>query len=264
MKALFVTIPHSGEQVPDETPWLLGLPEELLMCDVDRYVDQLYRPILIDLHIPNVIWPWHRYVVDLNRLADDVDAGSVEGSSNPVGSFTTGLHWSRTTTGKTLMPKPMPEVLHEDLVKKYFLPFHKEVESLCAHLRHSGAKTIFHIDLHSMPSVGTQAHRDPGQRRAEIVISDFHGKSCSSEFKDLVVSAYEKQGFQVAYNWPYIGGRLTQQYGKPDQGHHAIQVELRRDLYMDEQSKKILPAAKELAPRLSEAVRYIYQSISEL
>lgn len=262
MNALFVTIPHSGEQVPDEAYWLLQLPETLLMCDVDRFVDQLYRPSLINLHIPNVIWPWHRYVVDLNRLSEDVDAASVEGSVNPVGSFPMGLHWSRTTTGEVIMPKPMPEVLHEDLVKKYFRPFHVEVEKLCAQLKAEGAKELFHMDLHSMPTVGTQAHRDPGETRAEIVISDFNGKSCSAEFKDLVMAAYTQQGFKVAYNWPYIGGRLTQQYGKPQQGHHTIQVELRRDLYMDEKTKKILPAHHELAPRLGAALRHVNSALS--
>ena len=99
MKAFFISIPHSGERVPPEAVWLQGLPEGVLMCDVDRYVDRLYQPVVDGLKLGLVKTQWHRYVVDLNRLAEDVDADSVEGSTNASGKFTTGLHWVKTTRG---------------------------------------------------------------------------------------------------------------------------------------------------------------------
>ena len=75
-----VTIPHSGEKIPDLTPWLKSLPEEILMSDVDRYVDVLYVPALEALKIPFQKTEWHRYAVDLNRIPDDVDQNSVVGA----------------------------------------------------------------------------------------------------------------------------------------------------------------------------------------
>src|ERR1700749_4203771 len=93
MKPFFISIPHSGERIPAETTWLHGLPEPVVMCDVDRFVDRLYQPVLEATQLDCVKTEWHRYVVDLNRLPDDVDADSVIGSKNPSGKFTTGLHW---------------------------------------------------------------------------------------------------------------------------------------------------------------------------
>lgn len=246
MKPFFISIPHSGEDIPEDANWLSNLPEPILMCDVDRFVDRLYMPSLKKLGIPYVVTRWHRYVVDLNRLPEDIDVDSVIGSNNPSGKFSQGLHWIRTTKGDTLLSSPMTMEKHNQLVEMYFNPFHQEVRGVYKRLRSMGAEKVYHLDAHSMPSMGTKAHRDPGQTRSDIVVSDFEGKSCETRFKDLVIAAYESAGFKVAYNWPYIGGRVTQTYGLPDQNNHAIQVELNRALYMDETTKRINPEAANL------------------
>jgi N-formylglutamate amidohydrolase len=149
-------------------------------------------------------------------------------------------------------------------VERYFNPFHEDVREMFQYFREKGSKKIFHLDAHSMPSKGTSAHKDPGEMRAEIVVSDQEGKSCDAEYKDLVIEAYTKSGLKVAYNWPYVGGRVTQTYGKPAKGQHTIQVEINRALYMDEDSKKWLPAKAEvLQEKLSKAVQYIYERLPE-
>ncbi len=238
MKPFFVSIPHAGETVPKETPWLRDLPERVLMCDVDRYVDDLYGPAAQGLGVPTVITEVHRYVVDANRLPDDIDQDSVEDSENPPGKFTIGYHWSQTTTGAYLMKSPMTMALHHELTKKYFSPFHQQVLAQFAQFKSAGAQKVYQLDAHSMPSKGTAAHRDPGGKRAEIVVSDRDGTSCEPWYKDVVIEAYRSAGFDVAYNWPYKGGRITETYGQPANGQHTLQVEMNRSLYMDEHSKQ--------------------------
>ena len=261
-KPFFISIPHSGETVPPEVTWLANLPEPVLMCDVDRFVDRLYHPVLTATQIPFVVTPWHRYVVDLNRLPEDVDASSVQGDGNAAGKFWNGLHWVRTTRGNPLMPGPISRQLHSELVRKYFEPFHADVRSIYQKFRAAGAPRIFHLDAHSMPSKGTASHRDPGQTRADIVVSDWEGKSCGAAFKDLVIEAYERAGLKVAYNWPYLGGRVTQTYGKPAEGQETIQVEINRALYMDEETKQWIPErAEALSGKLDRAVRHIYSNL---
>lgn len=263
MKPFFISIPHSGERVPTEADWLRDLPEPVLMCDVDRYVDRLYQPIIKTLDLPSVKTEWHRYVVDLNRIPEDVDADSVAGHANPPGKFTTGLHWVKTTRGTRLMPQPIAPELHRQLVERYYAPFHADVRATYQAFRDQGAKKIYHLDAHSMPSLGTKAHRDPGERRADIVVSDWEGKSCEAEFKDLVMEAYAATGLKVAYNWPYLGGRVTQIYGQPAQGQHAIQVEINRALYMDEETKALIPdKANVLQKQLAAAITTIYTRLS--
>ncbi len=265
MKAFFISIPHSGEMIPKEASWLLNHSEVLKMYDVDRFVDILYNPAIKELKLKAIVADIHRYVIDLNRLSEDVDASSVLGSANPAGKFSRGLHWVITTSGEKLMPKPITKMMHDELVQKYFNPFHLEIESAYEGFRKLGAKRIFHIDLHSMPSVGTSEHRDPGEHRADVVVSDCEGKSCSIFFKDLVMKSYQSSGFKVAYNWPYKGGRLTETYGEPLKGQEAIQVEFNRALYMNETTKQLsgdkLP---EVQSRLEKALTLVQQGLPEL
>lgn len=262
---LLVTIPHSGERVPELTPWLKTLPEEILMCDVDRYVDFLYAPTLSKLGIPSVKTEWHRYAADLNRVPEDVDASSVQGCSTPAGTHSRGFHWVITTYKHSLMAAPMSQQAHDQLVQLIYEPFHASVREELKKMRKLGYGKTFHIDAHSMPSVGTSEHRDPGERRADIVVSDSKGKSCDPRFKDLVIAAYATAGFKVAYNWPYFGGRVTETYGRPEEQQHALQVELNRSLYMDETSKKLLPEkAKVVQEQISKALEYIQKSLEGL
>lgn len=262
-KPFFVTIPHSGEQVPDLTPWLKNLPEVVLMRDVDRYVDQLYHPVLERLKIPYVKTQWHRYAVDLNRIPEDVDTRTVEGAILTKG-HERGFHWAVTTLNEKLIDVPMKKATHEQLKHLIYDPFHKQVEENYLNIRKStGMHTIYHIDLHSMPSLGTNMHSDPGEQRADIVISDCDQKSCNPKFRDLVISAYAVAGFKVGYNWPYKGGRVSQQYGKPEKGQQAIQVELNRKLYMDEESKKKNSGFEKTQEKLGKAIEIIFQQLPD-
>ncbi|MGZ3745212.1 MAG: N-formylglutamate amidohydrolase, partial [Pseudobdellovibrionaceae bacterium] len=153
--SLLVTIPHSGEKIPSQAAWLQGLPEEILMCDVDRYVDFLYEPSLQKLQLPYATTEWHRYAGDLNRLAEDVDASSVEGNANPAGMHRRGFLWTITTYNHQLLPKPVSPKIYHELVKLIYEPFHATVRKLYENFEKAGRTKVFHIDAHSMPSKGT-------------------------------------------------------------------------------------------------------------
>lgn len=265
MIPLLVTIPHSGEQVPGQTPWLKNLPEPVLMSDVDRFVDLLYEPTVNKLGLPLVKTQWHRYAADLNRYPDDVDVTSVLGHANKAGTFTRGFHWVKTFEGETLMTEPMPLQAHQELVALVYDPFHLAIKNEIEKMRMKGVNRLFHIDAHSMPSKGTSEHRDPGELRADIVVSDVGGKSAMPEFVDLVISSYARAGFKVAYNWPYLGGRMTERYGSPATEHHTVQVELNRARYMDEVTKKILPQeSQQTILKIDKALTRIREGLSKI
>ncbi len=261
---LFLSIPHSGEMIPPEVTWLAGLSEPTLMRDVDRYVDKLYEKAIKESELPALITPWHRYVVDLNRWPDQYDGAAVEEAEQPAGKEPKGLHWSVTTFDEPLIEKPMSQRLHQDLVEKYYQPFHDQLKELQKKIIEKWG-VVYHLDLHSMPSKGTELHPDPGETRAEIVVSDFHGKSARGEFKDLVMTSLQKAGFQVAYNWPYVGGGITQMYGCPEENKHTIQIEMNRHLYMDEDSKKLDKDKLEgMQNRLCRAILEIQKQVGSL
>ena len=45
-------------------------------------------------------------------------------------------------------------------------------------------------------------------------------------------------GYAVSRNKPYAGGFITEHYGNPAVGLHAIQLELNRAIYMDERRRE--------------------------
>ncbi len=264
-RPFFVSIPHSGENIPPEVNWLQNLPEPIQMCDVDRYVDVLYLPALEQSQIPYVVTEWHRYFADLNRLPEDVDQSSVVGASQPAGAFPLGFLWTKTTNGDPLLSKPISQDLHRQLALKYWQPFHDQVVGQYKKFHGMGFKKVYQLDAHSMPSIGTSAHKDPGENRAEIVVSDFHGNSCEAPYRELVINAYRNAGFEVKLNWPYVGGRVTQTYGVPDRGQHCLQVEMNRSLYMNERTKRQIPErVNAVQEQLKTALQEIGQKIGDM
>lgn len=262
---LFLSSPHSGEDIPSEVKWLQGLEEPVLMCDVDRYVDQLYKPVAQKLDLTLICARWHRYFSDANRLPGDVDRSTVKGHSNPEGTFPSGLIWQVTTKGDVLVPEPIEPDLYDHILNTYYSEFHRDVKAQYAEfLNQASDEKVYHIDLHSMPSVGEptgKIHRDPGERRKEIVVSDQKGQSADQAFVKLIIDSYSQAGFDVGYNWPYFGGRVTQTYGQPAQNQHCVQVELRRDLYMDETTKQKNSGFAQTQEKLAKAIELIYQGM---
>ncbi len=258
----FISCPHSGEKTPPEANWLNEKDKITLLRDIDRFVDVFYRPIAKELDVPFIYSPWNRYVIDLNRLPGDVDKDSVKDHANSSGTFTTGLHWVKTSIGEELMSTPISKELHDILVAAYFEPFHKSIQAHFDYHRLQGHRRVFHLDAHSMPSLGTEIHRDPGERRKEIVISDQDGTSCDPKFRDLIVDSYKSAGFEVALNWPYKGGRITQTYGNPAAGRHTIQVEINRAIYMNEETKEMIqPDFKDVSSRIQKAIKTIHKEL---
>jgi N-formylglutamate amidohydrolase len=67
------------------------------------------------------------------------------------------------------------------------------------------------------------------------VLGDRHGASCAKALTGLVRRSFEAAGYVAASNVPYAGGWTTQTWGRPREGLHALQIELDRGLYLDEE-----------------------------
>ena len=64
--------------------------------------------------------------------------------------------------------------------------------------------------------------------KADIVLGDRYGTSCATALTDLVEVALRARGYAVARNKPYAGGFITEHYGEPALGRHALQIEINR------------------------------------
>ena len=116
-----------------------------------------------------------------------------------------------------------------DLVYK---PYHQTLHHLMA-ATHAAFGVAVLIDCHSMPST---VRGGTGRLRPDFVVGDRYGASCSSELTDAAVHILSRLGYSVSRNKPYAGGYITEHYGRPSAGFHALQIEVKRCLYMDEQT----------------------------
>ena len=85
------------------------------------------------------------------------------------------------------------------------------------------------IDCHSMPS-----RRQRQRPLPDIVLGDRFGSSCDNRLTSLVERSFRDLGYTVSRNAPYAGGYTTRCYGRPKRNIHALQIEINRNLYMDE------------------------------
>jgi len=234
---LVVEVPHAGLDLPGDLSEPLVADERQRKGDADLFVDQVYAGAP-SAGAPLLIARISRYVCDLNRDPDDVDAGAVVGLENPRAAAPRGFVWRLTTDGAPALSRPLSRAEWEARRDRVWLPYHARLEHLLddARARHGFALLVAG---HSMPTVGRAGHQDPGRRRADVVVGVRGGTSCAPAVRDLVVEHFASAGYSTAIDDPYKGGATTVRYGRPAEDLHAVQIELGRALYMDEERLEI-------------------------
>src|SRR5947199_7300685 len=119
-------------------------------------------------------------------------------------------------------------------VETLYKPYHRALRRLINRV-HQTFGTVVVVDCHSMPSIGVS--RDE-PRRPDIVIGDRYGTSCAPRLPDVVEDTMSELGYSIGRNKPYAGGFITEHYGNPASGLHAVQLELNRAIYMDERRRE--------------------------
>ncbi|HWS09359.1 MAG TPA: N-formylglutamate amidohydrolase, partial [Xanthobacteraceae bacterium] len=115
-------------------------------------------------------------------------------------------------------------------IDSLYKPYHRALRRLFMRLhRDFGAAML--IDCHSMPSATGARDERP---RADLVLGDRYGTSCVPIVAETIEATMRGFGYAVSRNKPYAGGFITEHYGNPTAGLHAIQLEINRALYMDE------------------------------
>lgn len=229
---LVVSVPHAGIEVPaSDSPLLRAVGPELLR-DADAFVDRLFARAPA-LGAPLLVARVSRYVLDVNRAPDDVDHEVCPELERPARASARGLVWRTSTEGAPLLNRPLTLGELTSRIERLHAPYHAALAALLEERRRRFGFAVL-LDAHSMPSTGRPGHVDPGERRADIVPGDVRGSSCAPSLSRLVAQHFGDARYLVKPNDPYMGGFITRAHGRPARGVHAIQLELNRDLYLDE------------------------------
>ncbi len=226
--------PHSGRLYPKSFLEACAAPMIDLRRIEDAYVDRLLCGVTLS-GAPVISGLVGRAFIDLNRAETEMDPSMFH---DPSPGWT-GIRSARVEAGLGCLPRVAfngAAIYRRKLVRKeaearldvVYRPYHRALGAL---LQRSQAMfgQAWLIDCHSMP-----ADADPSSRSPDIVIGDRFGASCGSGLAAHVERLFRTRGYSTARNAPYAGGFATMAHGRPAHGRHALQIEFRRRLYLDE------------------------------
>jgi N-formylglutamate deformylase len=228
--------PHSGSTYPHEFLLLSRLDIGTLRRSEDSFVDELIAGVvrqgypLMHAHFP-------RCFVDVNREPYELDPRMFEGRLPSFANTRSmrvagGLGTVARVVGdaQEIYDQRIPVDDALARIESLYKPYHRALRRLFTKLHRDFGAAIL-VDCHSMPS--NAGHRDE-RARPEVVLGDRYGTSCVGVVAETVEQTLRAMGYTVSRNKPYAGGFITEHYGNPAAGLHAIQLELNRALYMDE------------------------------
>ncbi|MFK7744279.1 MAG: N-formylglutamate amidohydrolase [Roseobacter sp.] len=235
--------PHSGSFYPHDLMHRTVLNDQLIRSSEDAFVDRLFGCAPVHgARFIKAIMP--RAYVDLNRSPDELDPALIEGARrqghNPRVASGLGVIPRVVANGRAIYRGKIRMSEAQERLDRYWHPYHHALQSLLDSAIAYHGQTVL-IDCHSMPHEAVENVVRAGVRRPDIVLGDRFGAAAAGDVVDRVEAAFKAQGFTVARNAPFAGAYITQAYGKPSRGQHAVQVELDRALYMDE--KRVAPNA---------------------
>lgn len=233
--------PHSGSSYAPEFKAASKLDAATLRRSEDCFVDEIFGDAP-EMGAPLIKALFPRAYVDPNREPFELDPDMFEG---PLPAFVNkrspriaaglGTIARVVASGEEIYRGKLTFAEVEERIERLYKPYHRALGALIEETRDAFG-WCFLIDCHSMPSVGGPMDQDSGMSRVDLVLGDCFGASCARGLTRHVESILQGAGYAVTRNIPYSGGFTTLNYGRPEGGVHALQIEINRRLYMDERT----------------------------
>jgi formiminoglutamase len=209
---LILAMPHGGTDLPDD---LAGLFQSRWIArrDADWYIEQLYSGLADATVVATSI---SRSVIDVNR--------DPSGASLYPGQATTELCPTTTFDGEPLYSEARaPDGAGiTDRRSAWFAPYHDALDGEVERLRAIHPRIVVY-DCHSIRS------RIPRLFGGELPIFNIGtngGATCDPALSDAVEAVCVATGRSTVIDGRFKGGWTTRHYGQPEEGVHAIQMEL--------------------------------------
>ncbi|MEO1197665.1 MAG: N-formylglutamate amidohydrolase [Pseudomonadota bacterium] len=228
--------PHSGATYPDSFVAATRLGRTALRRSEDSFVDELFSGCMAaGIPLLHAVFP--RAYVDVNREPYELDPTMFDGRLPPFSNTRSmrvagglGTIARIVADNEEIYSTRLPVRTALQRIDACYKPYHAKLKALIDLACDTHDYAIL-IDCHSMPS---QSSGGDDRARPDFVLGDRYGTSCTNAIADTVQRALRAMGYTVTRNKPYAGGYITERYGRPRFGRHALQIEVNRALYMDE------------------------------
>ena len=258
--------PHSGTWYPDDYRSIV--PRAQLRRGEDTHFEALWEAVpavggtLLHAHFP-------RTYIDANRTLEDIDPELLaEPWPEPLAPSEKsrlgyGLIWRNLAAGTPLYDGALTiaEVKHR--IDSCYKPYHAALsEAIEATAQRFGA--VWHLNLHSMPNDAYERLQIVSPHPlADFVLGDRDGTTCEPAFVDLVERELRARGYSVARNDPYKGVQLIARIGQPARRRHRLQIEIRRPIYMDEDTRERNAGFAQVQKDLSDVAKVLAAYVKE-
>ncbi len=228
--------PHSGRNYSFSFLRSTVLDDHTIRSSEDAFVDLLFN-VAPQYGAPFLMAGAPRAYIDMNRACEELDPALIEGvrrqGHNPRVASGLGVIPRVVANGRAIYRDKITLEEAEKRIDTYWRPYHAMLQRLldAAHRRHG--QTVL-VDCHSMPHEAMDGVALQGVKRPDVVLGDRFGAAASGDVVDRIEAAFTNAGFNVARNAPFAGAYITQAYGRPARGQHAVQIEMDRSLYMNE------------------------------
>ena len=219
---LLISIPHDGRALmPGQDDRMTEAGRAL--PDTDWFVRDLYA-FAAGLGACVIGANYSRYVIDLNRPADDVALYE--------GQVSTGLCPLKTFAGQAiyLEGETITATEQQDRVDRYWRPYHDKIAAVLNDLRRDNGFALL-WDAHS---IAAEVPALFAGVLPDLNIGTDGGNSCGVAIESSVMSIAAASEYSSVANGRFRGGFITRHFGKPENNIHAIQLELSQRCYMDE------------------------------
>lgn len=243
-----IAVPHAGRDYPPDVIAQARGGRAALEALEDRHADLLAQVAIRHGHCA-LVARTARAVIDLNRHVDEIDPASVADIPYGVPIRAT----AKLRGGLGLIParaQGLAELWRQrptyadvrGRIEAVYLPWHRAIADALAVSKAAHGTAVL-VDLHSMPSLKPV----DGRPLPQIVLGDRFGQSASGPITAIAEATARATGLQVAVNAPYAGGYALERHGDPVRGIHALQVEIDRALYLDDDLRSPGPGVARLA-----------------
>ncbi len=257
--------PHSGRTYPAAFLEASRLTAAALRKSEDAYVDLLLAGV-VDIGATLMHAHFPRAYLDLNREPYELDPALFSGTLPDYAN----THSLRVVGGLGTIARvvneqeeiyrgQIPVSAALERINRLYKPYHAALSGLLAEACQQFGYAVL-IDCHSMPSY--QGDRSNIQK-ADFVLGDRFGTSCPREMVRTIERFLGGLGYKVTLNKPYAGGYITEHYGNPAEGVHALQIEINRALYMDEDTLALRRDFRNLRETLTGLAGCIVQTLPD-
>lgn len=265
---LVLSSPHSGRVYPKSFLAASRLDPAMLRRSEDSFVDELFARAH-EFGAPLVRARFPRAFLDVNREPFELDPrmfdGRLPGHANTRSlrvAAGLGTIARLVAESQEIYARRMPVESALRRIEAMYRPYHAALRRL-THRAHRTFGLSVLVDCHSMPSA-IAGSAGAEKVKADFVLGDRYGTSCDPELTAAAESVLRRLGYSVQRNKPYAGGFITEHYGNPGSGAHALQIEINRGVYMNEATFERLPAFAGLTADLASLVAVLSETAQGL